>query len=78
VTGRLPTNGPAQRSPLHQAVLHGNIPMIQLLLSRGANVAATTTHGRTPLDYAINPPAPLSKPDNSEEIADILKKAGAK
>jgi hypothetical protein len=72
------TNGPAQRSPLHQAVLHGNIPMIQLLLSRGASVAAMTTHGRTPLEYAVNPPAPLSKPENGEEIAAILRKAGAK
>jgi hypothetical protein len=36
-------NGPAWRGPLHQAVLNGDVPMIKLLLSRGANVAATTT-----------------------------------
>jgi hypothetical protein len=72
------SNGPAQRSPLHQAVRNGDVAMIRLLLERGANVSATTTHGRTPLDYAVNPPAPLSKPENSEEIAAILKRAGAK
>jgi hypothetical protein len=51
--------------------------MIKLLLSRGANVNATTTHGRTPLNYAVNPPAPLTKPANSEEIAAILREAGS-
>jgi hypothetical protein len=52
--------------------------MIKLLLSRGANVKATTTNGRTPLDYAVDPPAPLTKPEHSEEIAAILREAGAK
>jgi ankyrin repeat protein len=52
--------------------------MIELLLERGADVNATTTHGRTPLDYAVNPPLPLTKPENSEEIAAILKRAGGK
>jgi hypothetical protein len=54
------------------------VALIELLLKRGANVNATTTHGRTPLDYAVNPPLPLTKPENSEEIASILRKAGAK
>jgi hypothetical protein len=71
-------NGPAERTPLHQAVLNGDIPMIRLLLERGASVTATTAHGRTALDYAVNPPAPLSKPENSEEIAEILRAAGGK
>jgi ankyrin repeat protein len=70
-------NGPARRSPLHQAVLNGDVGVIKLLLSRGANVNATTTHGRTPLDYAVDPPAPLTKPANSEEIAAILRDTGA-
>jgi hypothetical protein len=74
----LAVNRPTKRSLLHQAVLNGDIQMIKLLLSRGANVAAATAHGRTLLDYAINPPAPLTKPANSEEIAAILKTAGAK
>jgi hypothetical protein len=71
------TNGPAQRTPLHQAVLNGDVPMIALLLKRGASVTAKTTHGRTPLDYAIDPPFPLTKPENSEQIAEMLRAAGA-
>jgi hypothetical protein len=71
-------NGPAERTPLHQAVRSGDVAMIRLLLERGANVAAVTSFGRTPLDYAVNPPAPLTKPENAEEIAAILRKAGAK
>ena len=71
-------NGPAQRRPLHQAVRNGDIPMIELLLRSGASVTATTTFGRTALDYAIGPPPPLAKPENSDEIAAMLRAAGAK
>jgi ankyrin repeat protein len=39
-------------TPLHWAALRGNVAMVQLLLSRGADVKATNRDGETPLQVA--------------------------
>ena len=65
-------SGPASRTALHQAVRDGDVKLVRFLLRHGADTKARTTHGRTPLDYATNPPAPLSVPPNAEEIVKLL------
>ena len=39
-------------SPLHYAVMKGKLPMIELLISRGADIASRTKTGTTPLHTA--------------------------
>jgi hypothetical protein len=67
-------SGPAARTALHQAVRRGNVELVTLLLKRGANKNITTTHGRTPLDYAKSPPAPLPAPLNADAIVPLLSR----
>jgi|GEM_PF-4216899 len=69
--------GPAQRTPLHDAALDGDIELARLLLVHGANLDAKTKFGRTPLDFAISPPAPLKPPANSAEMAALLRAGSA-
>ena len=57
------------RTPLHIAVNHGHIDVVQYLLSEGANVHAKDKNGETPLHLAIK--------NNAKEIVCILIKAGA-
>ncbi|KAK2016442.1 hypothetical protein LZ32DRAFT_689113 [Colletotrichum eremochloae] len=42
------------RPALHQAILHGNIEMVRLLVSWGANPQAKDVDGKTALSYAAN------------------------
>jgi len=42
------------RSPLHLAVLHNDLAIIQLLLKAGAEAGTVDSAGRTPLDLARN------------------------
>ena len=65
--------GPAQRTPLHDAALDGDIELARLLLAHGAKLDAKTKFGRTPLEFATNPPAPLKPPANSNEMAALLR-----
>jgi hypothetical protein len=43
----------AGASPLHYAVMKGKLPIIELLISRGADVASRTRTGTTPLHTAV-------------------------
>lgn len=65
--------GPAERTPLHDAALDGDVDLVRLLLAHGADRSARTKYGRTPLDFATNPPAPLRAPANSAEVAALLQ-----
>lgn len=42
------------RTYLHWAAMKGNTEVVNLLLSKGANVAARDEHGNTPLSYAVS------------------------
>jgi hypothetical protein len=65
--------GPAQRTPLHDAALDGDVELARLLLANGADRNARTKFGRTPLDFATSPPAPLKPPANSAAMALLLQ-----
>jgi hypothetical protein len=47
-----PTTAPVAKTPLHAAAENGHAEMIQLLLSKGADVNARTASGYTPLHLA--------------------------
>lgn len=53
---------------LHFAVLHDNLPLIELLLSHGADVCAKNGHGLTPLHLA-------NRVTNSVSTIELLTKA---
>jgi ankyrin repeat protein len=53
-------------TPLHYAVLHGQVEVIKLLLNNNANINARTTNGTTPLD--------LAKKSKNKEIIKLLYK----
>jgi len=57
-------------TPLHLAVLYKHPDTVKLLISKGADVNAKDIAFDTPLKYALK--------DNLEDIADILRKHGAK
>jgi hypothetical protein len=46
-------DGPAGASVLHYAVMKGRMPLIDLLISRGADVNSRTRNGTTPLHTAV-------------------------
>lgn len=53
-------------TPLHAAALHGNVPLVRLLLEAGANPAAKNDTGQTP--------AALAKTKNHKEVIALLEK----
>jgi len=58
------------RTPLHFAALDGPNEIIELLIAKGADVNQKDVNGETPLDWA--------EETNNKEIADLLRKHGAK
>ena len=59
---------------LQQAARRGNTEIIKHYLKKGANVNAKDVSGRTTLDIAADP----KNPNNTTEIADLLRKHGGK
>jgi ankyrin repeat protein len=55
---------------LTEAVVQGNAPLVEVLLSRGADFTATDKEGRTPLALAIG--------KGDRRLEEILRRAGAK
>ena len=53
-------------TPLHYAAEYGQMDIVELLISKDANINAKNDDGETPID------------DSTDEIADILRKLGAK
>ena len=41
--------GPENDTPLHEAVANNHLPVVELLVSRGADVGARNKQGKTPL-----------------------------
>ena len=63
-----------RRTPLHGAAIEGHKKIAELLITKGANVNLLDRFKKTPLDYATDPDIPTA----SAEIADLLRKHGAK
>jgi ankyrin repeat protein len=56
--------------PLHVAAFQGRKEMAEWLIARGADINAKTNEGKTALQYA--------KSNNHKDVADLLRKHGAK
>ncbi len=63
-------NAKWERTPLHGTAKTGQIGIIELLITAGANVNAKDFENKTPLDEAIN--------YKHNETADLLRKHGGK
>ena len=61
--------------PLLSATAEGQKEVIEQLIAKGADVNAVTDDGTTPLDAATHPNNPNK---NKSEVADLLRKHGAK
>jgi ankyrin repeat protein len=65
-------------SALHEAVDKGNINLIKLLISKGADVDLPARYGETPLHLIVNPTLPLPKSEEPAlEMMKVLIDAGA-
>lgn len=64
-----PRRDRAGRSPLHLAVLRGHVPLVRLLLQRGAPAGAADHAGRTPLHEAAW--------QGHTQVAELLLRRGA-
>ena len=56
------------RTPLHQAADRDRVEVAKLLIEKGADINARDKYGYTPLSFA----------KNHKEVADLLRKHGAK
>jgi len=56
------------RTPLHWACLNGRIPIVRLLLEKGAEANVRDTENHAPLDLASGPENPAR-----EEILDLFR-----
>ena len=69
-------------TPLHRAVDHSSVAMIELLIKRGANIDAKNNDGLTPLDSALrianSSSVILVSIEPRQQVADLLRKHGAK
>ena len=63
-----------RRTPLHLAAIEGHKEIAELLITKRANVNVFDRFKKTPLDYATDPDIPTA----SGEMADLLRKHGAK
>lgn len=57
------------RTPLHEAIIVGHVPIVEYLLKNGANVHYKTRTGESPLMTAVN--------HHDQTIIDLLMKCGA-
>ncbi|KAJ0173516.1 hypothetical protein K1T71_010665 [Dendrolimus kikuchii] len=57
------------RTPLHEAIIVGHVPLVEYLLKNGANVHYKTRTGESPLMTAVN--------HHDKTIIDLLMKCGA-
>lgn len=69
--GHSPDDGREGDSPFEDAVLEGNVLIVQLLVAHGANVNSTSTQA-----YAT--PLMLAKREHNSQLVSILRQAGAK
>ena len=69
-------------TPLHRAVDHSSVAMIELLIKRGAKIDAKNNDGLTPLDSALrianSSSVILVSIEPRQQVADILRKHGSK
>ena len=72
-----PTGG---QTSLHLAAFNGHLPVVELLIKRGADVNRLDKNGKTPLDYALMQTAGESSAvlARRQAIADILRAAGGR
>ncbi|KAI0131660.1 ankyrin repeat-containing domain protein [Hypoxylon sp. NC0597] len=61
---------------LSYAVANGNVPAVEALLKKGANVDTKDKYGRTPLLY-LRPDGPLTSSNTATPLLRILLEAGA-
>ena len=59
-------------TPLHLAADRGHTEVVELLITKGAEVNAQSDGGNTPLDWAVD------SAHSDEETADLLRKHGGK
>ncbi|KAG6329698.1 hypothetical protein ID866_9391 [Astraeus odoratus] len=64
-----------QRTPLLAAIIHGLIPVIQLLITHGANLAVVDNMGRSALDLCLDANTKL-KEETRLEVIQLLLDAG--
>jgi ankyrin repeat protein len=64
-------------TPLHRAILMGNLEIAKYLVSNGANINAITIDGNSPLHYAVYKSLALSWPYYSFAIVEFLVSNGA-
>ena len=69
-------------TPLHRAVDHSSVAMIELLIKRGAKINAKNNDGLTPLDSALrianSSSVILVSIEPQQQVVNLLRKHGGK